>query len=100
MRGTVTLHVFARFEPKPGAEARLRQLLREVVPPSRAEAGCRRIDLYETVRPPTFFEINSEWEDEVAFELHATLPHTVRFLAAVPELLTHELRVLRTERIG
>jgi quinol monooxygenase YgiN len=96
----MTMHAFARFEPRPGAEARLREALHEVVLPSRAEAGCVQIELFETLRAPPFFEIHSEWADEAAFELHADLPHTVRFLAAVPELLTHELRVLRTEQIG
>ena len=32
------------------------------------------------------FAIHSEWVDEASFELHATLPHTVRFLAAAETL--------------
>ena len=40
-------------------------------------------------REPLVFAIHSEWADEASFELHATLPHTVRFLAAAETLLTH-----------
>ncbi len=46
------------------------------------------------------FTIHSEWVDEAAFELHAQLPHTVRFMAAAKELLTHPIEGLRTRQIG
>jgi quinol monooxygenase YgiN len=38
--------------------------------------------------------------DEAAFELHARLPHTVRFLAAAKELLTHPVEGLRSREIA
>jgi len=46
------------------------------------------------------FAIHSEWVDEAAFELHARLPHTVRFLRAAEELLTHPVQGLRSRQIG
>ena len=38
--------------------------------------------------------------DEAAFELHATLPHTVRFLAAAQTLLRHPVEGLRLRQVG
>jgi quinol monooxygenase YgiN len=46
------------------------------------------------------FEVHSEWVDEAAFDLHAELPHTVRFLEAAEGLLTHPVLGLRTQQIG
>jgi quinol monooxygenase YgiN len=52
------------------------------------------------VRDPQLFYIHSRWKDEAAFEVHAGLPHTVRFLARVQPLIDHPLDVTRTEQIG
>lgn len=68
--------------------------------PSRAEPGCLRIDVFESVREPFVFAIHSEWTDEAAFELHASLPHTVRFLNASESLLTDPVSGLRLRHIG
>jgi hypothetical protein len=38
--------------------------------------------------------------DEAAFELHASLPHTVRFLVAVEKMLGHPVQGLRMRQIG
>jgi quinol monooxygenase YgiN len=39
--------------------------------------------------------VNSRWIDEDAFELHATLDHTVRFIVRVEELADQPLEVTR-----
>lgn len=44
--------------------------------------------------------IYSEWVDEAAFETHAELPHTKRFLEAVADLITHPVQGLRTKLIA
>jgi quinol monooxygenase YgiN len=46
------------------------------------------------------FYIHSRWTGEEAFETHAALPHTVRFLERVEQLIDHPLDVTRTELIG
>jgi len=46
------------------------------------------------------FAIHSVWVDEAAFELHAQLPHTVRFLGSAEKLLTHPVQGLRLRQIG
>ena len=75
------------------------QLLR-VIEPSRAETGCLAIHVFESLGEPSVFAIHSEWVDEAAFDLHAQLPHTVRFLCAAEGLLTHPVQGLRSREIG
>ena len=96
----MSFHFIVRFEPLPGKEAAFRDELLRVNEPSRAEPGCLRIDVFESLREPFVFAIHSEWVDEASFELHATLPHTVRFLAAAETLLTHPVQGLRLRQIG
>lgn len=78
----MSVHIFVRFEPRPGKADEFREELLRVNGPSRDEVGCLGIQVFESLREPALFAIHSEWVDEAAFELHAQLPHTVRFLAA------------------
>lgn len=96
----MSVHFFVRFEPLLGREAAFREELLRVVEPSRAEVGCLSIHVFESLREPFVFAIHSQWADEAAFEFHATLPHTVRFLAAAETLLTHSVEGLRLRQIG
>jgi quinol monooxygenase YgiN len=94
------LFIFARFRAKPGNEAAVEAALREVVPSSRAEPGCVSIHSFRSTRDRQLFYIHSRWRDEAAFETHAGLPHTTRFIATVEPLLDHALDVTRAEQIG
>ena len=94
------LFIFARFRARAGHEAAVEEALREVVPPSRAEPGCVSIHAFRSIRDRQLFYIHSRWKDEAAFETHAGLPHTTRFIARVEPLLDHALDVTRAERIG
>lgn len=96
----MSIHSILRFEPLPGREAEFRDELLRVNGPSRAEPGCLSIDVFESLREPIVFAIHSEWVDEAAFEWHATLPHTLRFLAAAEKLLPHPVKGLRLRQIG
>ena len=94
------LYIFAHFEPRPGERARLLDELRRIVEPTRAEAGCVRINLYESTRDPCSFFIHSEWTDDAAFEAHAELPHMTRFLSRVDEFIAHPWQAVRTRQIA
>ena len=94
------LFIFARFHARPGDEGAVADALRDTVAPSSEEPGCLSIHAFRSVRDPQLFYIHSRWKDEAAFEVHAGLPHTVRFLARVQPLIDHPLDVTRTEQIG
>jgi quinol monooxygenase YgiN len=96
----LSVHTFVRLEPRSGKEIQFRKEALLVVGSTRAEVGCLAIQLFESLREPWVFAIHSEWVDEAAFELHAKLPHTVRFLGAAESLLTHPVQALRTREIG
>jgi quinol monooxygenase YgiN len=96
----MSVHVFLQFVPLPGNEAEFRHEILRVNTPSRAEPGCIRIDVFESLREPVTFAIHSEWVDEAAFELHAQLPHTVEFLTIAERLLGRPVQGLRTRQIG
>jgi quinol monooxygenase YgiN len=91
------LVIFARFHAREGSEAAVEAAVREVTSITRElEPGCLAIAPYRSVRDPRLFFIHSRWVDESAFDLHATLPHTVRFLTRVQGLIDHPLDVNRT----
>jgi quinol monooxygenase YgiN len=91
------LVIFARFHAREGQEAAVEAAVREVTSITRElEPGCLAIAPYRSVRDPKLFFIHSRWVDESAFDLHATLPHTARFLARVQGLINHPLDVNRT----
>ena len=96
----MSVHFFVRFEPRPGKEQEFREALLRVVEPTRAEMGCLAINVFESLGQPAAFAIHSEWVDEAAFERHAQLPHTMRFIQSANELLTHPVEGLRTRWIA
>jgi quinol monooxygenase YgiN len=94
------LFTFARFHARADHVADVAAALREVVAPTRREQGCLAIQAYRSVRDPRLFYIHSRWADEAAFELHAGLPHTVRFLQRVQTIIDHPLEVTRARPLG
>lgn len=96
----MSFHFIVRFEPHPGKEYAFRDELLRVIEPTRAEPGCRAIHAFESIQQPLRFAIHSEWTDEAAFNLHAQMPHTVRFVEAAKDLLTHPIEGLRSRQIA
>jgi quinol monooxygenase YgiN len=92
--------IFARFHARPGHESAVEETLRDVVKPSREEAGCLGIQAFRSTRDPRLFYIHSRWADEAAFDHHAGLPHTVRFVERVQALIDHPLEVTRATLIS
>jgi quinol monooxygenase YgiN len=94
------LFIFARFHSRKGQQDAVAAALRDVIPPTRAEPGCRAVEAYRSTRDPLLFYIHSCWKDEAAFDHHAELPHTVQFLKHVQPLIDHPLDVTRSRPIG
>lgn len=94
------LYSFVRFHLLPGQEAAFESALQQVLAASRQELGCIEIHGYRSLRDPQLYYIHSRWHAESAFDLQATLPHTLHFIQTVQPLLDHPLEATRTERIG
>jgi quinol monooxygenase YgiN len=101
-RANVTrdLAVFARFHAKEGFRDPVDSSIQEVLEPTRLEAGCVSIHAFNAIQDPRLFYIHSRWKDEPAFDHHAQLPHTVRFLEKVRPLIDHPLDITRTRLLA
>ena len=92
--------IFARFHARPGNEDKVAAALIDVLSPTRAEPGCIVINAFRSNRDPQLFFIHSRWKDEIAFEKHITLPHTMQFVERIEPLIDHAFDLSRTEKIG
>ncbi|HTP77064.1 MAG TPA: putative quinol monooxygenase [Rhizomicrobium sp.] len=90
------LYVFARFHARDHAEEKLRRLLADQIAYVRNEPGCLAMDAFGSTRDARLFFIHSVWADEAAFNVHADIDHTGRFLEQVQTLIDHPLDVSRT----
>jgi quinol monooxygenase YgiN len=104
LRGThqekiVEQFVFVRLHAREGEQTAVQEALREVLRPSREEPGCLSFHFFRSLRDPRLFYIHSRWADEAAFQKHAGLPHTERFLEKVDALLDQPREVTRAEII-
>jgi quinol monooxygenase YgiN len=89
----MSLFIFARFHARAGHEDAVAEALRDVLGPSSKESGCLSIHAFRSIRDPRLFYIHSCWKDEAAFESHAGMPHTVRFVDRVERLIDHPLEL-------
>jgi quinol monooxygenase YgiN len=85
------IFVFARLHARPGKQDEVHQAMFEVQGPTRKEHGCLSYG--------AFFYIHTRWTDMAAFERHAELPHTVRFVESVEPLLDHPFKVTLSEQL-
>jgi quinol monooxygenase YgiN len=98
--GIVEQNVFVRLRAGEGDERAVEEALLEVMGPSREEAGCMSFYVFRSMRDRRLFYIHSRRVDEAAFQTHAELAHTRRFLERVDALLAVPREVTRTEMIG
>lgn len=68
------VRVIARSVARKGKEDQLRQLLRGMLIPTRAESGCKLYELYES-KPGGRFFFYEIWEGQAALDRHAATPH-------------------------
>lgn len=90
---------FGRFHVRAGEEGGFEEALREVLPCSREEGGCVSIHAFRAIEDGRVFYIHSRWKDERAFDTHAQLAHTVKFLARAQELVDQAIETTRTKEI-
>ncbi len=93
------LFIFARFHAREGEEAAAVAAMREVGAATRAEPGCLAVHYHRSLRDPRLFYVHSRWVDEAAFERHAEMPHTVRFIERMDRLSDQPREVSRTRPI-
>ena len=94
----MSLFIFGRFRAAEGNETALQDAVADVAEPTRLEPGCVSFGAFRSRKDPGLFHIFSEWVDEAAFDRHAGLPHTTRFLDDAKSLIDHPLEVTRADK--
>jgi len=86
------VRVIARSVARKGRENQLRELLRGMLAPTRAEAGCRLYELYESESKGRFY-FYEIWESQASLDQHAASPHFKHLEQAVRELVQEPFEV-------
>ncbi len=79
--------VIARISAKTETLAELRQILKDLVVPSRAEAGCVSYELFQDNDDPRDFITVENWDDRAAADAHLATPHVAAAIAQAGSLL-------------
>jgi len=95
------VRVIARSLARRGRENELRELLRGMLAPTRAESGCKLYELYESNSKGRFY-FYEIWESQAALDRHAASPHFKHLEQAVGELVQEpfEVNILETILAG
>ncbi|WBS01643.1 putative quinol monooxygenase [Pseudoduganella sp. SL102] len=91
---TQALIVVATITAHAGHEAAVRSALEQVVPPSRAEADCRRYELHVDNAAPNRFVMLEEWTSDAAHKEHEATPHFKTLAAAIGGVASIEIAKL------
>jgi len=91
------IRVIARTVARKGKEDQLRTLLQSMLLPTRAEAGCKSYELYESDTAGRFY-FDETWKSQVALDKHIATPHFKHLEQAIGELLEEpfEVNLLKT----
>ena len=80
------LIIVATITAHPGSELLVRSALDQIVPPSRAEAGCIRYDLHQDLGDPATFVMLEAWADAEANARHEATPHFRELVRTIGEV--------------
>ncbi len=72
---------------KPGSEDAVGAALRDLVAPTREEAGCVSYDLFESAAAPGTFVTIERWNGQADLDAHMQTPHIAAALAATADHL-------------
>lgn len=93
-------HIVCVARAKPEHRDRVRELLLELIGPSRAEAGCLYYDLYQKADEPDVFTLIDGWASEQAIADHLVHPNVPRVTDQLLPLLASPLEVTTSVRIS
>jgi len=79
--------IIARISSRAGAASQLRQVLHDLVGPSRDEPGCVSYELFQDDENPLDFVTIEHWADDRAADAHLTTPHVAEAIAKAAKVL-------------
>src|ERR1700677_3695493 len=95
------VRVIARSVARSGKQDQLRELLRAMLAPTRAESGCTLYELYEADSPGRFY-FYEIWESQAALDQHAASAHFKHLQQSIGEFVEapFEVNILETIQAG
>ena len=96
----MAIHVFVRFDAKPGRLDELRKEMLAITEPTRAEPDCLEFHLYEETDAAGTLFVHSLWKDDAAIDAHLQFPHMKRFRALLADLAANQVTPVRTRQIA
>lgn len=69
------IQLIARIEAHPNQGEQLASIIKGVIAPSRAEAGCLMYQAHRAIDKPNVFFFYEQWHDQDAFDQHVASPH-------------------------
>ena len=91
---TMAYVVCAKWRAREGKAERLREVIEEMTPPSRAEPACRFYQAQRSADDPDLFFLYEQYADEAGYQAHMDSEHFTRLVKqeAIPELLEDRSR--------
>lgn len=73
------LNIIATITIKPEYHEAFKPIFKRLVIGSRAEHGCVRYELNQSIENPNIYIVVETWQSKQAIDLHNTTPHFVEF---------------------
>ena len=73
------LNIIATITIKPEYHEAFKPIFKRLVIGSRAEHGCVRYELNQSIENPNIYTVLETWQSQQAIDLHNTTPHFVEF---------------------
>jgi len=81
------IRIMARISSRSGAESSMKNILQDLVVPSRNEAGCQGYELFQDEENPLEFVTIEHWAEQAAADAHMATPHVAAAIAKAAPLL-------------
>lgn len=96
------VHVIATFYAEIGKEDEMERVLRELIEPTRGEAGCIRYDLLRSLKGENYVEFVfvEEWASEEELDAHGRSEHLRGLRDRIKGLMGSLPRVIRFRQVG
>jgi quinol monooxygenase YgiN len=92
--------IFAMLTAQKGKETALRDILTQLVPPTKAEPGCLRYMLHESPNLPGTFNFFEIYKDQAAADAHVNSPYLAAALKKAEPLLSNPPNIIMTKLIA
>ncbi len=87
--------VAGRVPIKPEQRDKALEATIKMVQATQREAGCLQYHFYSDLEDPNIFHVFEEWETPEALDAHLKTQHMADFMAALPETLAGEPKIMR-----